>query len=90
MKMTFPHIFRCCTIFSRLRVLRVAACFSPAARSARITSGPAWMFPPPTAGLTAEEAASARTASLGEQKWWEVFQDTAAAAIDSHGAPAEL
>src|SRR5579862_723261 len=31
----------------------------------------------PTAyrGLTAEEAASASTQSLGEQKWWEVFQD---------------
>src|ERR1700688_4546005 len=26
-------------------------------------------------GLTAEEAASASTQSLGEQKWWEVFQD---------------
>ena len=26
-------------------------------------------------GLTAEEAASAATQSLGEQKWWEVFQD---------------
>jgi multidrug efflux system outer membrane protein len=32
---------------------------------------------PPAAyrGLTAEEAASASTQSLGEQKWWEVFQD---------------
>jgi len=31
----------------------------------------------PTAyrGLTAEEAASASTQSLGEEKWWEVFQD---------------
>ena len=31
----------------------------------------------PTAyrGLTAEEAANTSTASLGEQKWWEVFQD---------------
>ena len=31
----------------------------------------------PTAyrGLTAEEAATTSTASLGEQKWWEVFQD---------------
>ena len=31
----------------------------------------------PTAyrGLTPEEAASASTQSLGEQKWWEVFQD---------------
>src|ERR1700692_2892088 len=26
-------------------------------------------------GLTAEEAASASTPSLGEQKWWDVFQD---------------
>src|ERR1700686_3474913 len=26
-------------------------------------------------GLTAEEAAGASTQSLGEQKWWEVFQD---------------
>ncbi len=26
-------------------------------------------------GLTAEEAAKAETASLGDQKWWEVFQD---------------
>jgi len=26
-------------------------------------------------GLTAEETASASTQSLGEQKWWEVFQD---------------
>ena len=26
-------------------------------------------------GLTAEEAASASTQSLGEEKWWEVFQD---------------
>ena len=25
--------------------------------------------------LTAEEAASPATPSLGEQKWWEVFQD---------------
>src|SRR3974390_711019 len=26
-------------------------------------------------GLTAEESASASTQSLGEEKWWEVFQD---------------
>src|SRR5882762_4330196 len=26
-------------------------------------------------GLTTEEVAKAETASLGDQKWWEVFQD---------------
>jgi outer membrane protein, multidrug efflux system len=44
------------------------------------TVGPNYKRPntdAPTAyrGLTAEEAASASTQSLGEQKWWEVFQD---------------
>jgi len=44
------------------------------------TVGPNYKRPntdAPTAyrGLTAEEAASASTPSLGEQKWWEVFQD---------------
>jgi len=44
------------------------------------TVGPNYKRPntdAPTAyrGLTAEETASAATASLGEQKWWEVFQD---------------
>jgi multidrug efflux system outer membrane protein len=44
------------------------------------TVGPNYKRPntdAPTAyrGLTPEETASAATASLGEQKWWEVFQD---------------
>jgi outer membrane protein, multidrug efflux system len=44
------------------------------------TVGPNYKRPntdAPTAyrGLTAEETTSAATASLGEQKWWEVFQD---------------
>ena len=44
------------------------------------TVGPNYKRPntdAPTAfrGLTAEEAASSSTQSLGEQKWWEVFQD---------------
>src|SRR5580704_913849 len=44
------------------------------------TVGPNYKRPntdAPTAyrGLTAEEAASASTQSLGEQKWWDVFQD---------------
>jgi multidrug efflux system outer membrane protein len=47
---------------------------------ASCTVGPNYKRPntdAPTAyrGLTAEETASASTQSLGEQKWWEVFQD---------------
>jgi multidrug efflux system outer membrane protein len=36
---------------------------------------PAVTVPETYRGLTAEEAAKAETASLGDQKWWEVFQD---------------
>ena len=53
-----------------------AALFWPAARSGRITSGRAWMFPATYRGAMEADAAEGRVArSLGDQKWWEVFQD---------------
>ncbi len=42
------------------------------------------------AGLTDEEAAKNFAASQGDQKWWEVYQDPAAAGADSNRGETEL
>jgi outer membrane protein, multidrug efflux system len=59
---------------------KVAAILIPPILCAGCTVGPNYKRPDVTVpstyrGLTPEEAANAETASLGDQKWWEVFQD---------------
>jgi outer membrane protein, multidrug efflux system len=73
-------------IMKKFLIRRSAVFFSPVAVCALLvflagcTVGPNYKRPNtdvPTAyrGLTPEEAASPSTQSLGDQKWWEVFQD---------------
>src|ERR1700691_3379434 len=64
----------------RVQPVFVARALACGVFQAGCTVGPNYKRPNtdvPTAyrGLTAEEAANTSTPSLGEQKWWEVFQD---------------
>src|SRR6266849_5023718 len=62
---------------NKLTTLALASC---AILSSGCTVGPNYKKPvasvPPTyRGLTPEEAAKTDSASVGDQKWWEVYQD---------------